>query len=47
MRIGRLIPWTIALALVLDATSRLIPIDMFSFRAWEPLSLAAGPTGPF
>jgi len=47
MRIGQLIPWTIALSLVLDATTRLIPIDMFSFRAWEPLSLAAGPTGPF
>jgi hypothetical protein len=47
MRIGRLIPWTIALALVLDVTTRLIPIDMFSFRAWEALMVARGPTGPF
>ena len=47
MRIGRLIPWTIALGLALDATTRLIPIDMFSFRAWEALVVARGPTGPF
>jgi hypothetical protein len=47
MRIGRLIPWIIALGLALDATTRLIPIDMFSFRAWEALLVARGPTGPF
>src|SRR6266851_4169616 len=47
MRIGQLIPWTIALGLALDATTRMIPIDMFSFRAWEALVVARGPTGPF
>jgi hypothetical protein len=47
MRIGQLIPWTIALGLMLDATTRMIPIDIFSFRAWEVLSVAPGPTGPF
>jgi SGNH hydrolase-like domain, acetyltransferase AlgX len=47
MRIGRLIPWTIGLALALDAATRMIPIDMFSFRAWETLVVARGPTGPF
>jgi hypothetical protein len=47
VRIGRLIPWTIALALVVDGSSRLIPIDMFSFRAWEALVVGRGSTGPF
>jgi acetyltransferase AlgX (SGNH hydrolase-like protein) len=47
MRIGRLIPWTLVLAFALDAATRMIPIDMFSFRAWETLHIAMGPTGPF
>jgi hypothetical protein len=46
-RIGRLIPATIALALLLDAATRLIPIDLFTFRAWEALTVAHPPTGPF
>jgi hypothetical protein len=47
LRIGRLIPWTIALGLALDAGTRMIPIDMFTFRAWEALVVSRGPTGPF
>lgn len=47
MRIGQLIPWVLALGFALDATTRLIPIDAFSFRAWETLAVAHGPTGPF
>lgn len=47
LRLGRLVPWTIAAALALDAGTRLIPIDMFAFRAWETLVVARGPTGPF
>jgi SGNH hydrolase-like domain, acetyltransferase AlgX len=46
-RIGRLIPATIAIALLLDAATRLIPIDLFTFRAWEALVVAHAPTGPF
>src|SRR5262249_41248302 len=33
-RVGRLIPWIVALGLALDAATRLIPIDLFAFRAW-------------
>jgi hypothetical protein len=47
IRIGRLIPWTIALACALDLATRLVPIDVFSFRAWETLVVGRGPTGPF
>jgi len=46
-RIGQLIPWTIVLACALDAGTRLIPIEQFSFRAWEALAVGRGPTGPF
>jgi acetyltransferase AlgX (SGNH hydrolase-like protein) len=46
-RIGYLIPCTIALALAIDAGTRLIPIDLFAFRAWEALIVAHAPTGPF
>jgi hypothetical protein len=46
-RLGRLIPWIVALGLSLDAGTRLIPIDLFAFRAWEALVVAHGPTGPF
>jgi len=46
-RIGQLIPWTIALCLAGDAGSRLIPLDLFAFRAWEVLVVGRGPTGPF
>jgi hypothetical protein len=46
-RIGRLIPGIIALGLALDAATRMIPIDRFTFRAWETLAVGAGRTGPF
>jgi hypothetical protein len=46
-RIGRLIPATIAIALLLDAATRLIPIELFTFRAWEALVVAHAATGPF
>jgi hypothetical protein len=42
-----LIPGIIAVGMALDATTRLIPIDRFSFRAWEAMTVAGGPTGPF
>jgi alginate O-acetyltransferase complex protein AlgJ len=47
MRIGQLIPALIALGLGLDVASRMIPLDRLSFRAWEALAVAPGPTGPF
>ena len=47
MRLGRLIPWTIIVSFALDAATRLVPLDAFSFRAWETVSAARGPTGPF
>jgi hypothetical protein len=47
VRIGRLIPGIIVLGLVLDAATHLIPLDRFSFRAWETLAVGAGRTGPF
>ncbi len=45
--IGRLVPLVIGLSFALDAATRLVPIDMFAFRAWESLMVRRGPTGPF
>jgi len=47
MRMGRLVPLVIAVSLALDAGMRLVPIDLFTFRAWESLIIGRGPTGPF
>jgi hypothetical protein len=47
VRVGKLIPWLILLFCSLEVASRFVPVESFAFRAWEPMSLNAGPTGPF
>jgi hypothetical protein len=47
MRLGRLLPLILALGAVLDGGTRLMPIDLFAFRAWEALLVGGGVTGPF
>src|SRR4051794_37637939 len=46
-RIGRIIPAIIMIAFVLDVCARFLPLDWFTFRAWEAITRYRAPCGPF
>lgn len=46
-RIGIVAPLVLALFFVVDGGARLVPLDVFAFRAWETVVVDPAPTGPF
>ncbi|MBM4298691.1 MAG: hypothetical protein FJ143_13215, partial [Deltaproteobacteria bacterium] len=46
-RFGRIVPAIIAVAFILDVALRFLPLDHFSFRAWEAMLRFRGLCGPF
>ncbi len=45
--LGRVLPVIVLFFALADAGTRLLPLDLFSFRAWEALVTERPPTGPF
>jgi hypothetical protein len=46
-RIGRIIPSIIMVVFILDVSARFVPLDWFTFRAWEAMTRYRAPCGPF
>src|ERR1700747_2424111 len=45
--LSRWLPRVLALLALLDLAARFVPLDLFAFRAWEPMTIGRAPTGPF
>lgn len=43
----RWLPRVLVLLALVDLAARFVPLDLFAFRAWEPMSVGNAATGPF